>query len=55
MDEYARPEEISPEDWAATPPAVRALVQRLLAVVAQYEPRLAALEARLKQTSQNSS
>src|SRR5262245_16342806 len=39
---------ISVEDWAATPVAVRGLVTELL-------QRLARLEARLKQTSQNSS
>lgn len=55
MEEQARPDDISPEDWAATPPSVRALVHRLLATIEQYEPRLALLEARLNQTSQNSS
>lgn len=55
MEEQVRPDEISPEDWAATPPSVRALVHRLLVTIEQYEPRLVLLEARLNQTSQNSS
>jgi transposase len=48
MPEQAPPTGISSEDWAATPAAVRGLVQALLA-------RLVEVEARLKQTSQNSS
>lgn len=55
MEEHARPDEISPAHWAATPFSVRALVHRLLATIEQYEPRLALLEARLNQTWQNSS
>src|SRR2546428_9945200 len=42
------PTGISTEDWAATPPAVRALVETLL-------ERLARLEERLNRTSRNSS
>jgi transposase len=48
MPETRPPLGISAEDWAATPVAVRMLVTELL-------QRLASLEARLKQTSQNSS
>jgi transposase len=44
----ATPPGISAEDWAATPVAVQVLVTELL-------QRLASLEARLNQTSQNSS
>ena len=48
MPEQAPPTGISSEDWAATPPAVRRLVQELL-------KRLVEVEARLHQTSRNSS
>lgn len=48
MPEQAPPTGISREDWAATPPAVRGLVQELL-------KRLVEVEARLNQTSRNSS
>jgi transposase len=48
MQDAVPPPGISVEDWAATPVAVRALVTELL-------QRLARLEARLDQTSQNSS
>ena len=48
MPEQAPPTGISTQDWAATPPAVRGLVQALLT-------RLMEVEARLKQTSRNSS
>src|SRR6266481_5048944 len=48
MSEQTPPLGISTEDWAATPVAVRVLVTELL-------QRLASLEARLNQTSQNSS
>jgi transposase len=48
MSDQAPPAGISAEDWAATPPAVRALVMELLR-------RLAQVEARLNQTSRNSS
>src|SRR5262245_8463032 len=48
MQDAGPPPGISGEDWAATPVAVRVLVAELL-------QRLASLEARLNQTSQNSS
>jgi transposase len=48
MSDQMPPAGISAEDWAATPPAVRALVMELLR-------RLAQVEARLNQTSRNSS
>jgi transposase len=48
MPDQAPPPGISQEDWAATPIAVRMLVTELLQRVAQ-------LEARLNQTSRNSS
>jgi transposase len=48
MQDAMPPPGISAEDWAATPVAVRVLVTELL-------QRLASLEARLTQTSQNSS
>src|SRR5499426_1338098 len=48
MEEHAPPMGVSGEDWAATPVAVRTLVLELL-------KRLADVEARLKQTSRNSS
>jgi transposase len=48
MQEQVPPSGISEEDWAATPLAVRTLVKELL-------KRLAAVEARLQQTSRNSS
>lgn len=48
MHDAGPPPGISAEDWAATPVAVRVLVTELL-------QRLARLEARLNQTSQNSS
>src|SRR5262245_23975035 len=48
MSEQVPPAGISAEDWAATPLAVRTLVMELL-------QRLAQVEARLNQTSRNSS
>jgi len=48
MSDRVPPVEISAEDWAVTPSAVRALVMEL-------RRRLAQVEARLNQTSQNSS
>jgi transposase len=48
MQDAMPPPGISTEDWAATPVGVRVLVTELL-------QRLASLEARLNQTSQNSS
>lgn len=62
MDETRPPAELTPEEWDATPPRVRALVQTLLAshhtlLTSQHtlEARVAELEARLNQNSQNSS
>src|SRR2546430_11700404 len=62
MPEPARPPDISVGDWAATPAAIRALVQdqqrrleELGARLMPVEARLAALEERLKQTSRTSS
>jgi len=46
---------ISADDWAATPPAVRTLVQEQAARIARLEERLAALEERVRQTSRTSS
>jgi len=46
---------ISADDWAATPPAVRTLVQEQVARIARLEERLAALEERVQQTSRTSS
>ncbi len=48
MDEPQRPAELSEEAWQASPPEVRQFIALLVA-------KLAALEARLHQTSQNSS
>ena len=48
MSDQSPPPGISEEDWSATPVAVRVLVMELLRRVAQ-------LEARLNQTSRNSS
>ena len=48
MSNQSPPPGISEEDWSATPVAVRVLVMELLRRVAQ-------LEARLNQTSRNSS
>jgi transposase len=55
MEETTPPADLTPEEWAATPPRVRALLLSLLAAVQQLEPRVAELEARLNQTSRNSS
>jgi transposase len=55
MEETTPPADLTPEEWAATPPRVRALLLSLLATVQQLEPRVAELEARLNQTSRNSS
>jgi len=51
MDELLRPEEISPEDWVATPAGVRTFILTLVPLREQ----VALLEARLNQHSQNSS
>ena len=48
MPDQSPPTGMSKEDWAATPLAVRALVQELL-------QRLVIVEERLNQTSRNSS
>lgn len=69
MDEQTPPDGITPEDWAATPLAVRHFIRALLSVVALQQQqiaqlqqdnaalrqRLSELEARLNQHSQNSS
>lgn len=55
MDETAPPAEVTPEEWAATPVRVRALVQTLLTSHHLLETRVAEREARLNQHSQNSS
>lgn len=69
MDVMTPPADLTPEEWAATPPRVQALVRTLLQAQAALTPTLeamqarqealqaqiAALEARLNQTSQNSS
>ena len=48
MSEEQKPSSISEDDWTATPAAVRALVTSLI-------QRMAELEDRLNQNSQNSS
>jgi transposase len=55
MDETRPPAELTPEEWDATPSRVRALVQGLLASHHALQTRVAELEARLNQNSQNSS
>ncbi len=55
MSEQPRPAEISPEDWNATPPAVRALVHAQAERLTRLETRLATLEERLTQSSRTSS
>ena len=49
------PADLTPEEWAATPPRVQAVVRQLLAQVAAFDTRIADLEARLNQHSGNSS
>jgi len=51
MDELLRPEEISLEDWGATPVGVQTFILTLVPLREQ----VALLEARLNQHSQNSS
>ena len=46
---------IPPEDWNATPMAVRQLVLTLLGTVAHLQQRVAELEERVNQNSHNSS
>src|SRR6266536_3435806 len=69
MESETPPPGITPADWAATPPTVRQFMRALLTVLAQHQEvivqlqqenaalrqRLADLEARLNQHSQNSS
>jgi transposase len=69
MDELTPPDGITPEDWAATPPAVRQFIGALLHVLSLQQQQIAdqhqqllllqaritELEARLNQHSQNSS
>lgn len=55
MSEDPIPPGISAEDWAATPPAVKAWVLSLLETVAVLQKRLAELEERVNQNSRNSS
>jgi transposase len=69
MEHAPPPADITPEDWAATPPAVRAFIHGALLVIAQHQRQLAQqqaqihqlhtqigdLTARLNQHSQNSS
>jgi transposase len=49
------PAGLAPDDWAATPPAVRAAFLALVAQVATLEQRLADLEELLNRNSRNSS
>jgi len=55
MSDQRRPAEISPEDWTATPPAVRAFLHAQAECLTRVEERLATLEERLTQTSRTSS
>jgi transposase len=55
MCDKARPDGVSAEDWAATPPVVQELVLSLYATVQQLGHRVADLEERQRQTSRNSS
>jgi len=55
MSEDQIPPGISAEDWAATPPAVKAWVLSLLETVATLQKRLAELEERVNQNPRNSS
>jgi transposase len=55
MCDRPRPDGISIEDWAATPPVVQELVVSLFATVQQLTHRMADLEERQRQTSRNSS
>jgi len=55
MTEQVGPSVISADDWVATPPAVRTLVQEQAARIGRLEGRLAALEERVTQTSRPSS
>ena len=55
MSELAPPLGISPADWEATPPTVRAVVLALLDQLQTLQTRVTDLEARLSLTSANSS
>jgi transposase len=55
MCDRPRPDGISIEDWAATPPVVQELVRSLFATVQQLTHRMVDLEERQRQTSRNSS
>jgi transposase len=55
MCDQPRPDGVSTEDWAATPPVVQELVLSLLVTVQQLTHRMAGLEERQRQTSRNSS
>lgn len=55
MCDRPRPDGISIEDWAATPPVVQELVLSLFATVQQLTHRMVDLEERQHQTSRNSS
>lgn len=46
MDAITAPAGITDDEWAATPPAVRTLVQELLAQIKQLEERVRAVEER---------
>ena len=55
MGDRPRPDGVSTEDWAATPPVVQELVLSLFATVQQLTHRMVDLEERRHQTSRNSS
>ena len=55
MCDGPRPDGVSTEDWAATPPVVRELLLSLFATVQQLTHKIADLEERQRQTSRNSS
>ena len=55
MNDERVPADISANDWAATPIAVRAVVLALQMTVAQLSERVAELAEQAHQTSQNSS
>lgn len=55
MSEDQIPAGVSANDWATTPPAVKALVQSLLENVTALQKQVADLEERANQTSRNSS
>jgi len=55
MSEDLAPLEIAAEDWATTPVGVRQLVVGLRQINEELRERIAKLEERLNQNSQNSS